>query len=423
MSTRVIAACYEAVAAPRTAIAGGTGWLSLRALLGVKGFVELCAGNGLALSGIRLQSIVVAWLVLEMTGSKMMLGVVVGAPAIAAIAASLLGGVLADSSHARAAIKWTRLAMASSTFLTGLLVTTGHVEIAILLAAVLVTSFATAVDMPVGRTLIFEMVGRERLLSGTAMSSMAQNLCTMGGPMIVGLLMGHFGAGAALFALAGAYVLAASLVPVTGATAVARRELSPVQELRAGFAYLRETPCVAWLTSLFFLVPLAGIFFAMVPVYAHEVLDVGPAGLGLLMGSYGAGTVVGSAYLVLTGQMRRRGLRVTAVGVLFSAGVIAFAVSPSFLFSVIVAFCIGVTAMLWLNTLTAMVQTAAAPEMRGRAMSVGTTGMQLMTAGWLVAGAMSSMFGPVATTAFAGAAFAVLSLVVFVKSPDVRSID
>jgi hypothetical protein len=141
------------------------------------------------------------------------------------------------------------------------------------------------------------------------------------------------------------------------------------------------------------------------------------------MAAYGGGTVIGSGYLVVNGQMRRRGLRVTQIGVLFGAGVLAYAFSASVLLSGVIAFGIGITTMLWMNTLTALVQTAAAPEMKGRAMSIGTMGMQLMSLGWLIAGVLSSLAGSVATMAGAGVAFAVLSLVVYAQSADVRAID
>ena len=345
----------------------------LGALLGVRGFLRLCVGTGIALSGQRLQNIALAWLVLEMTGSKLWLGVVVGVPSLVAITGSLSGGVLADSPRAAGALKGTRLAMAAAAFAAGLLVTTGHVEVGLLRGVAMVTAFATAVDMPVSRTLIFDMAGRERALAGTSLNSLAMNLCAVGGPLAVGGLIGRFGVDTALYGIAAAYAVSALLMPPIQRHTT-ESAVSPLRDLRAGFAYLRETPCVAWLVGLFFRVPVAGVFFAMVPVYAHEVLDVGPSGLGVLMATYGAGTVAGSAYLVVNGEIRRRGLVVTAVGVLFGAGVIAFAVSRSLVLSSVVGFGIGVTAMLWQNTLSAMVQTAAAPEMKGRAMSVGTMG-------------------------------------------------
>lgn len=421
MVSKAIAGCVGTIAAPRRE--GARAWPALRSLLGVQGFLRLCLGNGLAFSGLRLQNIALAWLVLEMTGSKLVLGVVVGVPALGVIGASLLGGVLADSRHARNGLRWTRLAMAASAIFGGLLVTTGQVEIGLLMVVALVTSFATAVDMPVGRTLIFDAVGRERALASMAMGTMVSNLCAVAGPLVVGVLMSRFGVDVALYAVGASYAAAATLVPPMAAGVAGHERLNPLHEVRAGFGYLRDAPCVAWLVSLFFLVPFAGMYFAMVPVYAHEVLDAGPAGLGVLMAAWGAGTAIGSGYLVLNSQMRRRGARVTGFGLAFGVSVIAFAASGSIVVSVLLAFVSGVIGMLWQNTLSAMVQTAAAPDMKGRTIGIGTMGIQLMSVGWLFAGVMSSLAGPVVTVAFAGAAFAGLSLVVFVRSADVRAID
>ena len=157
----------EATCVAPAAVAGterSGSWPAVRALWGVPGFVRLSAGNGLALSGQRLQSLAIAWLVLEMTGSKMLMGVVVGLPALAVVGASLLGGVLADSSHAHAALRWTRLAMAGAACFAGVLVTTGHADVGLLVGVALVTAIATAIDMPVSRTLTVELVGREAFL-------------------------------------------------------------------------------------------------------------------------------------------------------------------------------------------------------------------------------------------------------------------
>ena len=106
-----------------------------------------------------------------------------------------------------------------------------------------------------------------------------------------------------------------------------------------------------------------------------------------------------------------------------SRSVIVFGLSDSLVLSCAVALVIGVTAMLWLNTVSAMVQAAAAPEMRGRAMSVGTMGIQLMSLGWLVAGAVSTLAGSTATIVLAGAAFAALSIMVYARSAEVRVLD
>ena len=398
------------------------GWASLVSLLSVRGFAALCLGNGLALSGLRLQSIAIAWLVLDMTGSKMWLGIVNGVPALAVVCFSLLGGVLADSKYAARALLWTHFSLAGATFLAGVLVTTGEVEVAFLALITVVSVAATAVDMPVGRTLIQDMLGTSRLQSGTALSSMAMNLANVAGPIAVGFLIGSFGVDAALYALTGSYLVAALAVPSIrrSPNETGKR---PIDDLHAGLAYWRSTPTVAALVSLAFLVPLAGVFFAMVPVYAREVLVVGPAGLGLTLAAFGGGTVVGSGYSVLNGQMSRRGLKLGVLGFIFAAGMSGFGLSRDIFLSTGIAFAMGATAMLWQNTLSATVQALVQPEMKGRVMSIFTMGIQLVGLGWLFGGLLSASAGPTFAVVVAGVAFAGFNLLVFARSEEVRSMN
>src|SRR5690606_29753027 len=128
-------ACVEP--GPQQPPAAGSSLKALRELLGVRHAVRVSAGNGLAQAGIRLQSIVLAWLVLETTGSKLMLSLVVGLPALAVVGGSLVAALLADSGRARPALWWTRMAMAAASLSAGVLVSTGQVEAGLLMLVAL----------------------------------------------------------------------------------------------------------------------------------------------------------------------------------------------------------------------------------------------------------------------------------------------
>jgi predicted MFS family arabinose efflux permease len=399
--------------------------LRVRALLAVPGLLQISFGNAFIHLGLRLPSVAVAWLVLELTGSNAWLGVVNGAPAFAVILFSLLGGVLADSRDARRVLIGARTTLAAVWFVAAVLVTTDQVEMHYLVLVVLVSVSATAVDMPIGRNLLFEAVGRERLLSATSMSAMVMNFLNIGAPAGLGYLIGSVGVDAALYTLAAGYLVSLALV---ASTRISRREAAPVPsrplaDLAAGFAYLRSESRLAWLVSLAFLVPIAGVFFAMVPIYAREVLDVGPGGLGLMLAVYGIGSLTGSSYLTLRGSVRRRGLLIAVLGIAFGVGMVLFALSESFALSCAVGYGMGVTAMLWQNTLSTVAQSTASPALRGRVMSIYTMGLQLVSLGWLIGGGASAVIGVQPTLVAAGLAFCGFSFFVFLESKEVREID
>jgi hypothetical protein len=92
-------------------------------------------------------------------------------------------------------------------------------------------------------------------------------------------------------------------------------------DLMEGIAYILRTPPVAWLIALAFTLPFAGVFFGMLPVYARDVLQVGPQGLGILMAAFGAGALVSSASLAVRGRVRHQGLKMALSGVGFAVGI------------------------------------------------------------------------------------------------------
>jgi predicted MFS family arabinose efflux permease len=83
----------------------------------------------------------------------------------------------------------------------------------------------------------------------------------------------------------------------------------------------------------------------------------------------------------------------------------------------------GVSAGIWLNLLTALVQLAAAPEMRGRVMGVSTMAYQLIGLGWLIGGTLASLLGLEATVLAGGITFAGASIAVFAMSEEMRKIN
>jgi len=396
-------------------------------LLSVPGFLKLCISNGLAHSfGQRMQGIAVAWLVLEMTGSTFWLGVINGLPAVSIVLFSLAGGLAAESGDPRRVLIASRLGLAATAAAAAVLVSVGAVEPAHLLAYVLIVVGIAAVDMPVARTMMHEAVGTPRLLSASAAQSVFMNAVNICAPVVLGVLIGVSGPGASFWLLAAGYALATVLIWRTASPVGSRRPSrgrSPLSEIAAGLRYIAATPAVASLVGLAFLLPIAGMFFAMVPVYARETLGLGAGGLGVLVASFSVGSLCGSLYLTVHGAVAGQGRRLTLLGVAFGLGVIAFSVCGSFIVACGISLVMGVTAGFWQNMLTSMVQVSASPEMRGRVVAVSTMGFQLMGLGWLLAGLLATALGVQATLIVAGLLFGGLSAGLFAFGKGLRDLD
>ena len=394
-------------------------------ILGISSFRYLWLGNGMSYMGEKVMAMAVAWLVLEMTGSNLWVGIVNGVPALAVIIFSVIAGVLADRVDRRALVRRARLGMVGLTFLAGALVTTGFIELWQLIAIVVLAMSINAVDMPSSRTLVYDVVaGKGDLLSATSLNTIARNLGFIVGPMVVGLLIGNIGVDAALFFLVGVYLLAflamygvkASSQHADGTKSLGASDV--LKEMREGFAYIRRTPRVAWVVAMAFTLPLAGVFFGMMPVYAKDVLGVGPQGLGMMMAAFGIGAVISAAMMSAYGDIRRKGLAIASTGVIFALGMVVMAVSDSFHLTLAAVFLAGMSGGFWMTMTNTMVQLVVSDEMRGRVVSIFMVGVQMMSLGWLIGGVMATVFGNAGALLIAAVVFAGFGVFAYVESGE-----
>ncbi len=389
-------------------------------------FRQLWFSNGLTFMGIRIQDMAIAWLVLEMTDSKLLVGVVNGVPAVSIVLFSLVGGALADRTDRRRLLSWSRLSLAGLTFLAAFLVTTGMIGLWQLIVLVLLTGGVFAMDMPISRTLVFDYAGRERQLSATSLNSMIMDVGAIAGPWVAGTLIASAGVAAALYLLSAAYAVA---FVVLSFNKVSRRDPGDaarkrvLQDLVEGLSYLRRTPQVAWLVSLGATVPLAGVFFSMLPVYARDELSVGAGGLGLMVAVYGVGALAASIVMTVYGNLNRIGRVSVLSAVVYASGMLGFAFAPSFDAAIAAVFVLGMASTFWKNTTNAIVQTSVPDEMRGRVMSVFGMGMQMLALGWLVGGALSTLVGNPATLVIAAALMIALNVFVYTRSCEMQRSD
>ena len=394
-------------------------------ILSIRPFRILWFSNGLTFMGIRIQDMAVAWLVLEMTGSKLWVGIVNGLPALAIILFSLMGGVLADRSDKRSLLSWSRMTLAGLMFLMAFLITTGAIGIWQLMVIVFVAAGVYGADMPISRTLIFDYVGRERLLSAISLNSIIMDVGAIAGPWVAGMLIADVGVDAALYLLGAAYLTAFAVLAFRRSSATpsnhARRQV--IGDLVEGFRYLRRTPSVAWLVSLGATVPLAGVFFSMMPIYARDVLNAGAGGLGMLIAAYGVGALVASITMTMQGKINRVGRVVVWSATLYGAGMLAFGFAQDFEMAVASVFVLGVASTYWKNATGSIVQTSVAEEMRGRVMSVFGMGAQMLALGWLIGGALSTVIGNQATLVIAGGLMAAFNIYVYTRAPQMRRSD
>ena len=314
----------------------------------------------------------IAWLVLELTDSKLLMGVTNSLSALPIIILSLFGGVISDRFDRRTILIRSRIALMGLSFLTAFLITAQVVELWHILLLVVLAGGVVAFDWPTAQTIVYDAVGRERLLNAVSLNSIASNLAGIVGPSVAGILIAVSGVDAVLYCLGGAYLVAIVGLRFVRLKTPARqnRRASTLRDLSEGLTYVQRTPHILWLLFLGCLVIFVGVYYMMVPVYAMEVLDEGAKGMGFLMGAYGAGGLIASASLAIMGNVKHQARIVVLASVIYGLVMLVFAFSTNFRLSLMCTFVMGIGAMYWVNNMNTLMQTSVPEEMQGRVMSI-----------------------------------------------------
>ena len=401
-------------------------WAKLAAVSTLRAprFPYLLLDNVFGMVGFHLRTMAQAWLVLRMTDSDAWVGLANGLPAIPVAVLALFGGVLADRADRRTLLVWARLTFAVCGVATAALISTGAIELSHVIVLAFVAAAAASFGVTLSQTLVVDIVGRDRVFSANAFFGMAMTVSAVVGPASGGVLIARFGVEAAFYAVAvfvASAAVFASLVRV-GGPAPRCRDTSVMDDLRAGLRYAMATPALRWLLLLGFLLVFAGMYLPLVPRYVRDVLGAGPEGYGTLLAAMGLGGLVGSATLIVAGNVRSLALLLVASAVLFLALMVVFAFSTTLLLSSAVSFGFGILIVWWSTAVRTAFQITAADEMRGRVMGLLAVNVQMLTLAWLAGGLSSELIGPRATMILGAAVTAFFYVVAYARSPDLRRV-
>jgi predicted MFS family arabinose efflux permease len=370
-------------------------------------FALYWVGQCVSQIGTFVEMTATAYLLYAITSSPLLLGLgglVRGAPILAL---ALFGGALADRIDRKRLLMFTQCAQVVTSLLLGVLVATGAIQFWHIYVIGFLNSTLSAFDAPARNSFYPSLIPREDFQNAVTLSSVIFRLSTMLGPAIAGVLIATVGPASPFFVNAVSYfalIFALLLIRTKFAAATGPR-LSLRSSAWSGIQYAMRSPLLPLILATEAVLSIFGHNSALITIFARDVLRVGPEGLGLLLSSVGAGAIVGTVILVATGDVRPKGVVMIVAGLLYAAGLLGFAVSTSFLFSVLVLFVLGVADAGWGAMRNTIVQLAATDAYRGRVMSMITvTSRGLTNAGQIETGAIVAAAGP----AFGAAINAVL---------------
>ncbi|MEN8158828.1 MAG: MFS transporter, partial [Myxococcota bacterium] len=250
----------------------------------------------------------VFWHVFALSGSNAAVGTVGLVQFLPALALTLVGGAVADAHDRLRIMRLAQLPYLASAALLFLATQSEAISVPLIYAAVFANAAAAAFDSPARQALLPSLVPIEAFPRAVTISSTAMALALASGPAVAGLLIWAFGVEAAY----GAYGLLIAvnwigLRFVRPLRALTERRAATWQAVREGLAFVRGSPVVLGCMALDMFAVVLGSAVALLPVYANDILGVGPRGYGLLASSLELGALAMAVVLVVRRPVERAG--------------------------------------------------------------------------------------------------------------------
>jgi len=357
-----------------------------------------------ATTGLWMQRIAQDWLVLELTGSVTAVGVAVALQFLPVLLFGLVGGLVADRYPKRTILIITQSLAALMAATLGVLALTGAVQAwhVYLVAAAL--GFVTVVDNPTRQVFVSELVGQQHIRNAVSLNSSVFQLGALLGPAASGALIHAVGQGWSFLLNALSCLVVVTMVAIIRPTASQSRSSAEAPrkgQLRDGLRYIRRTSEVAWSIVLAAAIGLFGLNMPVIlAAFADHVFSQGVGGYSLYNSLTAVGALAGavlSARRHTTPRLRMLTMTLVGLGVML---VLASLAPTSWIFCLLLV-AVGFCTLQFLTGANSLVQTAAAPAVRGRVMSVyllvllGGQAVGGPAVGWLIDhyGARASMLG------------------------------
>jgi MFS family permease len=356
------------------------------------------------------------WLMTSLDPAPLTISLVQVATALPMVLFALPAGALADILDRRRLLIVVQFMMAMAATLLAVLVLIGAMTPWLLLAFTFVAGIGAAMVAPAWQAVVPQLVPRSDLQAAVVLNSVGINISRTIGPALAGLLIAAFGVASPFFLNAASFVgVILALLwwpasrPATGTLPAERFG----NAIRTGFRYARESrPLRATLarSGSFFL--FASAYWALLPLIARDLVSGGPGFYGILLGTIGAGAVIG-AFALPRLRAWLGADRLTAVGAVGTAlALILFALARDSVTALVASFVSGVTWIAVLSSLNVSAQAALPDWVRARGLAVFVTVMfAAMTLGSIIWGQVAEMFDvPIALQASAAGALVAVAL-------------
>lgn len=344
-----------------------------------------------------MEQVARGWLIYDMTGSPFLLGLIQATRAVPLLFFGVLGGVIADRFDRKRQLILAQLAnMVLNLILAGLILS-GQVQTWHVFVTAFLAGSVMAFQQPARQSMIPDLVDRKDLMNAIALNSAILNGTRTLGPTVAGMVIAVLNVGGSYIFQAGMFLFATVWtfqlqVPLQNDSDSYTASRSMWGNLTDGFGYVRSNPIVLSLL-LVSLIPivLAQPYSALIPVFAKDIYDIGPAGQGVLLSAPGVGAIVGALVIASWSDLPHKGLVLLAGVAAFGLGLIGFGLSPNLALALFSLFIVGAASTAYRSLNQTLLQTNTEDSFRGRVMSLYLLDRGLAPLGAVLAGFLAAL--------------------------------
>jgi len=393
-------------------------------LLQQRPFVLFWLARVCATIGYQMMALLIAWQLYQLTNSAFDLGLIGLIQFVPAVVLTLLIGHAADRYDRRTIIRAAQSVYALCALALTLALVAGALSRDLLFGAVFLIGCARAFEVPTGSALVPALVPAPLITRAVGGWTSANQVAVICGPALGGLVyaVNPIAVAALCVAFFAAAITFVSFIRVKGPAPA--RDPPTFSSVLAGFEFIRTRPRLLGVITLDLFVVLLGGATALLPIYARDILAVGPIGLGLLRSAPAAGALITATVLSRHPVERHIGPKMFAVVAIYSVATIAFGLSTWFSVSLAALAGLGAADALSIVIRFSLVQIETPDAMRGRVSAINYLFVgSSNTLGDFRAGVNAQEFGAAASVLIGGIGSLLVAGLWMLWFPGLRKID
>lgn len=369
--------------------------------------------------GHFIQQVALYWVAYEISGSAMALGLLGLCSATPRLIFGALGGVLVDRYDRKRLLILIQFSTALPVFIFLALYAFNALRFWHLLALEVLTGSIRATNPSATQSILAELVSRDDLMNAVSLYTIGFNVARIIGPSLGGILILWIGVASCYWVYAMSLFLSALgllLIRLAKKQRTAAREQNFLREFKGGFQYVWGSPVIlssvvaAYTFSVFVVT-----YYRFLPVFAKEILNVGPEGLGILMAAPGVGGIISLMFLASAGERWEPATLLWVTTTITPIFLILFCASPIFSLSVVLLALVGAGQISFRTTSRVIIQVETPRNLLGRVMSVFNMDQGMRSIGSVVIGASATVFGASLGLAFTAGISLIVTTTIFYR--------